>query len=155
MEFSRQEYWNGCHFLLQGIFLTQGSKPGLLHCRQVLYHLSYREVPLFKRHHQIRLFRHWTWLLVLRLWPFNKILSDQKSCLWYTTWQQKTANKYDFILHRHIYVCVYTHIYMYYLYTYIEKGTLHIIYIYVCMCKISGRVWNEIEGSKRSRWLKA
>ena len=26
----------GCHFLLQGIFLTQGSKPGLLHSRQTL-----------------------------------------------------------------------------------------------------------------------
>ena len=25
-----------CHFLLQGIFLTQGSNPGLLHCRQIL-----------------------------------------------------------------------------------------------------------------------
>ena len=24
MDFSRQEYWSGCHFLLQGIFLTQG-----------------------------------------------------------------------------------------------------------------------------------
>ena len=24
MGFSRQEYWSGCHFLLQGIFLTQG-----------------------------------------------------------------------------------------------------------------------------------
>ena len=23
----------GCHFLLQGIFLTQGSNPGLPHCR--------------------------------------------------------------------------------------------------------------------------
>ena len=30
MEFSRQEYWSGCHFLLQGIFSTQGSKLGLL-----------------------------------------------------------------------------------------------------------------------------
>ena len=30
MEFSRQEYTGvGCHFLLQGIFLTQGSNPGL------------------------------------------------------------------------------------------------------------------------------
>ena len=26
-----------CHFLLQGIFPTQGSNPGLLHCRQILY----------------------------------------------------------------------------------------------------------------------
>ena len=27
----------GCHFLLQGIFLTQGSNPGLLHRRHRLY----------------------------------------------------------------------------------------------------------------------
>ena len=26
----------GCHFLLQGIFLTQGLNPGLLHCRWIL-----------------------------------------------------------------------------------------------------------------------
>ena len=30
-----------CHSLLQGIFRTQGSNPGLLHCRQILYHLSH------------------------------------------------------------------------------------------------------------------
>ena len=29
-------------FLLQGIFLTRGSNPGLLHCRQILYHLSHQ-----------------------------------------------------------------------------------------------------------------
>ena len=27
----------GCHFLLQGIFLTQELNPGLLHGRQILY----------------------------------------------------------------------------------------------------------------------
>ena len=32
----------GCHFLLQGIFLTQGSNPGLPHCMRTLYHLSYQ-----------------------------------------------------------------------------------------------------------------
>ena len=31
----------GCHFLLQGIFLTQGLNTGLPHCRQTLYHLSH------------------------------------------------------------------------------------------------------------------
>ena len=31
----------GCHSLLQGIFSTQGSKPGLPHCRQILYQLSH------------------------------------------------------------------------------------------------------------------
>ena len=36
MGFSRQENWSGCHALLQGIFLTQGSNPhllGLRHCQ--------------------------------------------------------------------------------------------------------------------------
>ena len=32
----------GCHFLLQGIFPTQGSNLSLLHCRQTLYHLSHQ-----------------------------------------------------------------------------------------------------------------
>ena len=32
----------GGHLLLQGIFLTRGSNPGLLCCRQTLYHLSYQ-----------------------------------------------------------------------------------------------------------------
>ena len=43
--FSRQEYWSGCHFLLQGIFPTQGSNLGLPHCRQTLYPLSYQGSP--------------------------------------------------------------------------------------------------------------
>ena len=30
------------HVLLQEIFVTQGLNPGLLHCRQILYHLSYQ-----------------------------------------------------------------------------------------------------------------
>ena len=43
MAFFRQEYWGGCHFLLQRIFLTQGlnmhllSVLHLLHW-QILYH---------------------------------------------------------------------------------------------------------------------
>ena len=39
----------GCHFLLQGIFMTQGSKPCLpclLHCRWILYHCATRKTPL-------------------------------------------------------------------------------------------------------------
>jgi len=35
----------GSHFLLQGIFPTQGSNPGLLHCRQILYQLSHQGSP--------------------------------------------------------------------------------------------------------------
>ena len=36
----------GCHAILQGIFLTQGSNPGLLHCTWILYHLSLQGSPL-------------------------------------------------------------------------------------------------------------
>ena len=35
----------GCHFLLQGIFPTHRSNPGLLHYRQTLYHLSHQGSP--------------------------------------------------------------------------------------------------------------
>ena len=33
----------GCHALLQGIFPTQGSNPGLPHCRWILYCLSHQQ----------------------------------------------------------------------------------------------------------------
>ena len=36
----------GSHFLIQGIFLTQGSNPSLLHYRQILYNLSHQGSPL-------------------------------------------------------------------------------------------------------------
>ena len=35
-----------CHSLLQGVFLTQRQNPGLLHCRQILDHLSHRQSPI-------------------------------------------------------------------------------------------------------------
>ena len=34
-----------CHFLLQGIFPTQGLNPGFPHCRQMLYRLSHQGSP--------------------------------------------------------------------------------------------------------------
>ena len=47
--------------LLQGIFPTQGSNPGLPHCRQILYHLSHKGRP--SQH----IFSHymvaWNWVL--------------------------------------------------------------------------------------------
>ena len=53
MEFPGKNTGVGCHFLLQGIFLTQGLNPCLLHCRQILSHratresLSNNELPVF------------------------------------------------------------------------------------------------------------
>ena len=39
----------GCHSLLQGIFLTQGLNPGLLHCRQILKGLSHSREAIGKQ----------------------------------------------------------------------------------------------------------
>ena len=41
MGFFRQEYWSRLPFPSLGIFPIQESNPGLLHCRQILYQLSY------------------------------------------------------------------------------------------------------------------
>ena len=43
--FSRQEYWVGCHALLQRIFLTPGLNPGHQYCRWILYCLSHQGSP--------------------------------------------------------------------------------------------------------------
>ena len=55
----------GCHFLLQGILLTQGLIPGLPHCKQMLYHLSHQGSPKsdFKN----------------RLWNSNKYFSKMSA----------------------------------------------------------------------------
>ena len=37
-----------CHALLQGIFPTPGSNPGLPHCREILYNLSHQGSPLIQ-----------------------------------------------------------------------------------------------------------
>ena len=37
----------GCHFLLHGIFPTQRSNLGLLHCRQILYCLSHEGTQIY------------------------------------------------------------------------------------------------------------
>ena len=40
--FSRQEYWSGLPYPSPGILLTQELNRGLLHCRWILYQLSYQ-----------------------------------------------------------------------------------------------------------------
>ena len=42
LRFSGKNTGVGCHFLLQGIFPTQGSNPGLPRCGQTLHPLSHQ-----------------------------------------------------------------------------------------------------------------
>ena len=44
-EFQGKSTGLGCHFLLQGIFPTKGSNPGLLHCGQTVYLPSHQGSP--------------------------------------------------------------------------------------------------------------
>ena len=44
---SRQGYWSGLSFPSPGVFPTQGLNPGLLNCRQTLYHMSHQGNPTF------------------------------------------------------------------------------------------------------------
>ena len=63
MEFSRQEYWSGLPFPSPGIFPTQGSNPGLLHCRQMLYHLS--QLWLVAQFRSCGMWAQWLWCMGL------------------------------------------------------------------------------------------
>ena len=47
MGFSSKHTGVGCHFLLQGIFPTQGLNLDLLCCRWILYQLSHQERPSY------------------------------------------------------------------------------------------------------------
>ena len=63
----------GCHALLQGIFPIQGSNPGLLHCRWILYCLSHQGRPIYFLPLQKSLF--WTFHI-------NEIIQYVTFCDW-------------------------------------------------------------------------
>ena len=48
MDYTGQNTGVGSFSLLQGIFPTQGSNPGLPHCRRILYQLSYQGSPILE-----------------------------------------------------------------------------------------------------------
>ena len=58
------------HSLLQGIFLTQGWNPGLLHCRQVLYHLSHQG-SLLKSTHLTPVVHRTVWKVLVNRTAFS------------------------------------------------------------------------------------
>ena len=84
MEFSRPEYWNGQPFPSPGDLPNPGSKPGLPHCRQILYQLSHQERP-----------RNLEWVA----YPFSSGSSGSRnqtgvSCIasgFFTNWAMKEA----------------------------------------------------------------
>ena len=66
----------GCHFLLQGIFPTQGLNSGLLHCRQMLYRLSHQGGS------QINFF-----FLKEALWKCERKAGQEEGTMWPKAWR--------------------------------------------------------------------
>ena len=82
-----------CHFLLRGIFPTEESSPGLLHCRQMLYRLSHQGSPWqFRRCKQEMWARKIVWR---RKWQPTPVLaceiSCQRSLIGYSPWVEKES----------------------------------------------------------------
>ena len=77
MECSRQEYWSGWPSPSPGIFLIQGSKPGLLHW-QVDSLLTEHTVSLYDDQ-----FEHQQWglTLLMKVW-FSPTLGPGETCVW-------------------------------------------------------------------------
>ena len=71
----------GSHFLLHGIFLTQEQNQGLMHCRQILYQLSYQGTPQrLSTHTQSRYF------LLLSLFKFTSLrVKSQRGAFFHKT----------------------------------------------------------------------
>ena len=73
----------GCHFLLQGIFLTQGSNPHLLcllHCRQMLYRLSYQAKQMIETRYHLELKESINWDGASLIAQWSRIHLQCKRC---------------------------------------------------------------------------
>ena len=94
----------GCHVLLQGIFPTQGSNPGLPYWRQIIYHLSHQGSPT---------------ILEWVAYPFSWGTSPPRkwasvSCIagrFFTIWATREAHVYVYV-YTYTFICVYVYVYV-------------------------------------------
>ena len=67
----------GYHFLLQGIFPTQGLNPCLLNSRQILYHKASWRLVFIRGLQQAPLLGAVVWF-VLFLWELERVINEQQ-----------------------------------------------------------------------------
>ena len=96
VEFSRQNTGVGRLSLRQGIFPTQGSNPGLPHCRRILYQLSHKGSPgLLQTKNDLELRKNiqtrpaFIWPMFLSRWPSGHTWST-KFC-----WEHTANTKFS------------------------------------------------------------
>ena len=89
----------GCHALLQETFPTQGSTPGLPHCRRILYQLSHQRSPRILEWVAHPFFRGTSWS---RNWTGVSCISGG----FFTSWATREA-PLCFMLHANAFcVCI-------------------------------------------------
>ena len=121
MEFSKQEYWTGCHFLLQGTFPTQGSHPRLLHRQAGSLPLSRQGRPVFldtiiyktklwvhflwKSYHKVEgLGQNWVSQLYCAQGSPRSFVKRQLLVLWFRWGPRRCiSNKFQVTLMLHVY----------------------------------------------------
>ena len=80
----------GCHSLLQGIFPNQRLNPGLLHCRQILYHLSHQgrvDVVLLLAKYLINFYLYFSSKISVSVTGIFKV-----SCYWFSNFAVFNVN---------------------------------------------------------------
>ena len=78
------------HFLLQGIFSTQESNLVLLHCRQILYWLSYEGSPIVFSTSILVIFLLKTWMKALGMFLKEISLLKCSNCIHVGLWKKNS-----------------------------------------------------------------
>ena len=94
----------GCHSLLQGIFLNQRLNPGLLHSRQILYHLSHQGSPwyIYFQRYSLCVCFSISGILLYMLFcnlPFYFISGEHLSCLMNKHCQRMISTSLNFCVY--------------------------------------------------------
>ena len=80
MGFSRQEHWSGLPFPFPEGLPNPKTEPGLLLCRQILYHLSHRGSPGFHAHFQMKDYVS-SYFFSIKLWKMNYFVQSMENVL--------------------------------------------------------------------------
>ena len=99
-----------CHCLLQGIFPTQESTPGLLHCRQMLYCLSHQGSPCCTSLFSLRCYDIFltvsSWELN-RAWPLRTLVLRMT---WLTASVTDLGRRVTFVSHQAVILALISHL---------------------------------------------
>ena len=91
----------GCHALLQGIFPTQGSNPGIPQCRRILHHLSHHELSL-------NTLQSFLWNRILEFLIWIELSGGQVQPYltnWFCCWLRPTTSATTLLYLRNVEIC--------------------------------------------------